>query len=153
MAVLPFCWYDIEAVWMPERQEEQNSGAICGFSLKKAYRSCSLLWLFIKVFNQSQRTFHTELADVDQQLVGIGAAPVLIGIRLIVILSSPVCPLDRGGRLLFRQIVAVHNPFDAVLHGSADEDIQTAGILPENVVRAPADDDTGPALCQAFDDG
>ena len=23
MAVLPLCWYDIEVVWMPERQEEQ----------------------------------------------------------------------------------------------------------------------------------
>lgn len=112
-----------------------------------------LLWLFIKVFNQSQRSFHTELADVDQQLVGIGAAPVLIGIRLVVVLSSPVRPLDRGGRLLFCQVVAVHNPFNAVLHGRADEDIQTAGILTENVVRTPADDDTGPALCQAFDDG
>ena len=109
--------------------------------------------LLIQVFDQVQGSLQTELAYIDQKLMGIRAAPVLIGIRLIVILPSAVCSLDCGGCFLFREMIAVHNSFDAVFHIGADEDIQTVGILTKNEISAPPYDNTGTPFGQALNDG
>ena len=96
--------------------------------------------------------FDTEDAAVEAHVVILGLRPCAAGVVLVVDLALLVL----FGKALFRRFVALAVLLDdalgAAFHIRVDEDVQAVLALAQDIVRAAADDDAVPLLCQLLDE-
>ena len=92
------------------------------------------------------RALYAEEAGVEAEVVGLGGAPALLRVEIIVLGAALVALVDAACGLGLGDVVHPAEARYAVAAVGHDEDVDRAGHIAQDVVGAAADDDAGRLL-------
>lgn len=90
---------------------------------------------------------------VDAKVIGFGFAPGAAGVVAVVVGAAFVDAVDVVFGFFFGEALTLCDPRDSGFQGGVEEDFEAAGLGPQDIVRAAADDDAGFRGREATDDG
>ena len=99
--------------------------------------------------NQRGASFDSGEAAVKGELIIGGAAPFSIRVIMVILSAFFIRPPHDVRRLLWISPVFLHDPFQAIGFLRVDKDADPLGMIPQNIIRAAAYQNTG-TLCGLF---
>ena len=103
------------------------------------------IWPFFpdEIPNESGRAFDSKEGRIDAKVIRGGGSPGFVGIEIVVTGEAFVFLFDQLGSFMSREVFVLGNPGNPEFFGRMNKDIETAGMLTQNVIGATTDDNAG----------